>query len=93
MLLADDAVLEARLRADTAFYQDCADVERFICHDVARSRWMNDRVRRAALPEASMILQVRREDTVDAVMTRCVQRLWPGCARQSPRHYHAVPGG
>ena len=57
-LLADDAVLEARLRADTGFYQGCADVERFIRHYLARSRWVNDGVRRAALHEASVVLQV-----------------------------------
>lgn len=36
-LLVDDAVLEARERADTAFYQGCTDVERFIRHYMARS--------------------------------------------------------
>jgi hypothetical protein len=71
-------VLEARLRADTGFYQGCADVERFIRHYLARSRWVNDGVRRAALHEASVVLQGGREETVDAVVTRCVQRLWPG---------------
>jgi 2-phosphoglycerate kinase len=76
-LLVDDVVLEARLRADTAFYQGCTDVERFIRHYLARSRWANDRVRRAAAHEASMVIQVGPEETVDALGTRCVQRLWP----------------
>ena len=76
-LLVDDTVLEARLRADTAFYQGCTDVERFIRHDLARSRSANDRVRRAAAHEASMVIQVGPEETVDALGTRCVQRLWP----------------
>jgi 2-phosphoglycerate kinase len=34
-LLMDDAVLEARLRADTAFYQGCTDVERLVRHYLA----------------------------------------------------------
>jgi 2-phosphoglycerate kinase len=77
-LLVDDAVLEARLRADTAFYQGCTDVERLIRHDLARSRWVNDRVRQAAVHEAGTVIPVGPDDTVDAVVTRCVQRLWPG---------------
>jgi 2-phosphoglycerate kinase len=77
-LLVDDAVLEARLRADTAFYQGCTDVERFIRHYLARSRWMNGRVPRAAVHEADVVLQVGPEDTADTVATRCMQRLWPG---------------
>ena len=77
-LLVDDAVLEARLRADTAFYQGCADVERLIRHYVARSQWVNDRVRRLATHEACVVLCVGADDTVDSVATRCVQRLWPG---------------
>ena len=54
-LLVDDAVLEARLRADTAFYHGCADVERLIRHYLARSRWVNDRVRQAAVHEAGVV--------------------------------------
>jgi 2-phosphoglycerate kinase len=77
-LLADDTVLEARLRADTAFYQGCADVERFIRHYLARSRWLNDRLRRAAAHEADVVVQVGPEDTADTVATRCMQHLWPG---------------
>jgi 2-phosphoglycerate kinase len=80
-LLADDAVLEARLRADTAFYQGCTDVERFIRHYLARSRWGNDRVRRAAAHEADVVLHVGPEDTLDTVATRCMQRLWPRLGR------------
>jgi hypothetical protein len=38
--LVDDVVLEARLRADTAFDQGCTDVGRFIRHYLARSRWV-----------------------------------------------------
>jgi 2-phosphoglycerate kinase len=76
-LLVDDAVLEARLRADTAFYQGASDVERLIRHYLARSRWANDRVRRAAVHAASMVIHVGPEETVDALVTRCVQRLWP----------------
>jgi 2-phosphoglycerate kinase len=74
-LLVDDTVLEARLRAATAFYQGCADVERFIGHYIARSRWLNDRLRRAAAHEADVVLQVGPEDTVDTVATRWMQRL------------------
>jgi 2-phosphoglycerate kinase len=77
-LLVDDAVLEARLWADTAFYQGCTDVERFIRHYTARSQWVNDRVRQAAAHKAGVVLPVGREDTVDTVVTRCRQRLWPG---------------
>jgi 2-phosphoglycerate kinase len=77
-LLVDEAVLEARLRADTAFYQGCTDVERFIRHYMARSRWVNDRVRYAAAHEAGVVLPVGPEDTVDTIVTRCMQRLWPG---------------
>jgi 2-phosphoglycerate kinase len=76
-LLVDDAVLEARLRADTAFYQGASDVERLIQHYLARSRWANDRVRRAAVHAASMVIHVGPEETVEALVTRCVQRLWP----------------
>jgi 2-phosphoglycerate kinase len=77
-LLVDDTVLEARLRADTAFYHGCADVERLIRHYLARSRWVNDRVRQAAGQEADAVIQVGPDDTVDALVTRCLQRLWPG---------------
>ena len=77
-LLVDGAVLEARLRADTAFYHGCADVERLIRHYLARSRWVNDRVRQAAGHETGVVLEVGPGETVDAIMTRCMQRLWPG---------------
>ena len=77
-LLVDEAILEARLRADMAFYQGCMDVERLIRHYLARSRWVNDRVQQAAGHEAGTVIQVRPDDTGDAVATRCVQRLWPG---------------
>jgi 2-phosphoglycerate kinase len=77
-LLMDDTVLEARLRADTAFYQGCTDVERLIRHDLARSRWVNDRVRQAAGHEAGVVLEVGPDDAVDTLVARCVQRLWPG---------------
>jgi 2-phosphoglycerate kinase len=77
-LLVDDAVLEARLRADTAFYHGCADVERLIRHYLARSCWGNDRVRQAAVHEAGVVLEVGPGATVDALVTRCMQRLWPG---------------
>jgi 2-phosphoglycerate kinase len=77
-LLAGDDVLEARLRADTAFYQGCTDVERFIRHYMARSRWVNDRVRRAAEHDVGVVIQVGPDETVESVVTRCVQRLWPG---------------
>ena len=79
-LLVDDAMLEARLRADTAFYHGCADVERLIRHYLARSRWVNDRVRQAAVHGAGVVLEVGAGDTVDALVTRCVPRLWPGKA-------------
>ena len=77
-LLPDDAVLEARLRADMAFYQSSTDVERLIRHYLARSRWVNDRVRQAAVHEAGVMLEVGSGETVDALMTRCMQRWWPG---------------
>jgi 2-phosphoglycerate kinase len=76
-LLVDDAVLEARLRADTDYYQDASDVERLIHHYLARSRWANDRIRRAAVHAASMVIQVGPEETVEPLVTRCMQRLWP----------------
>jgi hypothetical protein len=75
--LVDEAVLEARLRADTAFSQGGTDVERLIRHYLARRPWVNDRVRQAAVHEASAVIQVGPDDTVDAVVTRTVQRLWP----------------
>jgi hypothetical protein len=74
----DDAVLEARLRADTALYYGCADVERLIRHYVARSCWVNARVRQAAVHEAGVVLEVGPGETVDTLVTRCMQRLWPG---------------
>ena len=77
-LLVDDAVLEARLRADTACDQGCTDVARFIRHALARSRWMNGRGPRAAVHEADVGLHVGPEDPADTVATRCRQRLWPG---------------
>jgi 2-phosphoglycerate kinase len=77
-LLVDDAVLETRLRADTAFYQGCTDVERLIRHYLARSRWANDRVRRAAAHAAGIVLQVGPDESVDALVSRCKQHLWPG---------------
>jgi hypothetical protein len=74
----DDAVLEARLRADTAFYQGCTDVERLVHHYVARSRWANHRVRQAAVYGAGVVLEVAPGEAVDRLVRRCVQRLWPG---------------
>jgi 2-phosphoglycerate kinase len=77
-LLVDEAVLEARLRADTSFHQGGTDVEWLIRHYMARSQWVNDRVRRASTNEACVVIRVGADDTIDAVVTRCVQRLWPG---------------
>ena len=91
-LRVDDAVLEARLRADTAFYQGCPDVERFIRHDLARSRWVNDRGRRAAAHEADVVRSVGSEDTVDTVAPCWMQRLWPGGDRRSLRLQPQIPG-
>ena len=71
-LLVDGAVLEARLRADTAFDHGGADVERLIRHYLARSRWVNDRVRQAAGHEAGVVLEVGPGETVDAIMARCM---------------------
>jgi hypothetical protein len=76
-LSVDDAVLEARLRADTAFYQGAGDAERSIQHYLARSGLAHDRVRRAAVHAASWVIHVGPEETGDALVTRCVQRLWP----------------
>ena len=77
-LLVDDAALEARLRADTGFYQGCTDVERLVRHCVARSRWANDRARQAVVYGAGVVLEVAPGEAVDALVRRCVQRLWPG---------------
>jgi AAA domain len=59
------------------FLSGASDVERLIHHYLARSRWANDRVRRAAVYAASMVIHVGPEETVEALVTRCVQRLWP----------------
>src|SRR5262245_30792658 len=77
-LLVDEAVVEARLRADTTFSQGCTDVERLIRYYLARSRWVNDRGRQAAVHEAGAVLEVGPDDAVDTLVARCVQRLWPG---------------
>jgi hypothetical protein len=77
-LLVDEAVLEARLRANTAFYQGCTDVERLIRHYLPRSLWANDRVRQAAVHAAGAVIQVGPDETVDAVVTRGLVPLWPG---------------
>ena len=79
-LLVDEAVLEARLRADTSSYQSCANGERLIRHFLASSRWVNDRVQQALMHEAEVVLEVGPDDTVDALVRRCGQRLWPGGA-------------
>jgi 2-phosphoglycerate kinase len=76
-LLFNDAVLEARLRADTAFYQGCTDGERLIRHYLARCRWVSDRVRQAAVHAANVVLEVAPGETMDALVRRCVQHLWP----------------
>jgi 2-phosphoglycerate kinase len=76
-LLVDEAVLETRLRADTAFPRGCTDVERLIYHYVERNRWVNDRVRRATTNEACVVVRVGANETVESVVTRCVQCLWP----------------
>lgn len=75
---ASKSRLEARLRADTAFYQGCTDVEQLLRHYLARSRWVNDRVRRIATHAAGVVIRVGADETVESVVTRCVQRLWPG---------------
>jgi hypothetical protein len=51
-------------------------------HYMARSQWVNDRVRHAATHEVGVVLPVGLEDTVDTVVTRCMQRLWPGEASE-----------
>jgi 2-phosphoglycerate kinase len=79
-LLVDDTVLEARLRADTTFYQGCADAERLIRHYLARSHWVNNRVRQAAVQGPGVVLEVKPGETVDAIAARCVSHLWPGDA-------------
>jgi hypothetical protein len=76
-LLVNDAVLEARLRADTAFYQGGTDGERSIRHSLARCRGVSDRVRQAAVPAARVVLEVAPGETMDALVRRCVQHLWP----------------
>jgi 2-phosphoglycerate kinase len=74
-LLVDEAVLEAWLRTDTAFYQGCTDVEHLIRHYLARSRWVNDRVRQAVGHDAGVVLEVGPGETVDALVTCCLQRM------------------
>ena len=68
--LPNDAVLEARLRADTAFYQGCTDGERFMRHYLARCRWVSDRARQAAVHAASVMLDVAPGETMDALVRR-----------------------
>ena len=77
-------MLEARLRADTAFYQGCTDVERLIRHYMARSCWVNHRVRRAATYEAGVVIQREgrrdggiRRDPLCAALVGGVRRLHP----------------
>jgi 2-phosphoglycerate kinase len=77
-LLADEALLEARLRADEAFYQAAFDVERFIRHYLARSRWVNERLRRATAHASSVVIRVGLHDTVESLVNQCLKGLWPG---------------
>ena len=74
-LLADDALLEVRLRADVAFYQGASDVERFMQHYLARSRWVNERLRRAATHPSSVVIHVRADDTVTSLVNQCLKAL------------------
>ena len=77
-LLVDEAVLEARLWADTALHQGCTEVERFMRHDTARSHWVKDRVRRAAMYEMGVVPRMGPPDPVDTAVTHCMHHLWPG---------------
>ena len=79
-LLAGAAVLEARRRADTACDQGGTAVERLMRHYLARRRWVKDRVRQAAVSGVGVVLDMAPGETVDALTTRGLQRLWPGAA-------------
>jgi len=54
-----------------------AAAERLIHRYLARSCWANDRVRQAAVCGAGVGLEVGAGETVDAIMTRWMLRLWP----------------
>jgi hypothetical protein len=39
---------------------------------------VNDRVHRAAVYEAGVVLHMGPQDTMDTAVTRCIHHLWPG---------------
>ena len=67
-LVADDAVLEARVRAAADFYRGASDEETMIRHFIERSRCYNERVREEAWRLEMPVISVTLETTVDEIV-------------------------
>lgn len=67
-LVADDALLEARVRAATDFYRGASNEETMIRHFIERSRCYNERVREEALKLGRPIVNVTLDTTVDEIV-------------------------
>lgn len=74
-LVADDQVLEARVRAAVDFYQGASDEEAMIRHFVARSVWHNRLLFQQADNLGLPIIRVDEFDTTDDIINTCFSKL------------------
>lgn len=72
-LVADDKVLEARVRTAVDFYRGASDEEAMIRHFVARSVWHNRLICRQASDLGLPTIRVADLDTVDMLALRCFE--------------------
>lgn len=74
-LVADDEVLEARVRTAVDFYCGASDEETMIRHFVARSQWHNGRIRKECFEHGMPVVSVARLMTIDGLLECCINVL------------------
>lgn len=70
-LIADDTVLEARVRAAVDFYRGASDEEAMIQHFVARSQWHNELLREEAQRSGMAIVNISPGLTAQEIVSSC----------------------
>jgi 2-phosphoglycerate kinase len=74
-LVADDEVLEARVRSAVAFYRGASDEEAMIRHFKARSRWHNRRIQEEATVLGFPVIPVALNTTAESLRAQCTDIL------------------
>lgn len=74
-LLADEALLERRARADEDFHRDAADVDAMIAVFVGRSAYYNAHVRAAAGGGGTLCVEVAGDEPVEVLVDRVLSVL------------------